>query len=58
MLNFNPAVGEYTKNEVEYQPSREGGARSPLVTLHSLQNPKRPPGGPKMADGVWKGVYP
>ena len=25
---------------------------------HRLQNPKWPPGGPKMADGVWKGVYP
>merc|ERR1711954_388923 len=24
---------------------------------HRLQNPKWPPGGPKMADGVWKGVY-
>ena len=26
--------------------------------LQRLQNPKWPPGGPKMADGVWKGVYP
>ena len=26
--------------------------------LQHLQNPKWPPGGPKMADGVWKGVYP
>ena len=26
--------------------------------LHRLQNPKWPPGGSKMADGVWKGVYP
>ena len=25
---------------------------------HRLPNPKLPPGGPKMADGVWKGVYP
>ena len=24
---------------------------------HRLQNPKWPPGGPKMADGDWKGVY-
>ena len=24
----------------------------------NLKNPKWPPGGPKMADGVWKGVYP
>ena len=29
----------------EYQPSTEGGTRSP-------------PGGPKMVDGVWKGVNP
>merc|ERR1711942_354707 len=26
--------------------------------LHRLQNPKWPPGGLKMAEGVWKGVYP
>ena len=25
---------------------------------HHLQNPKWPPGGPKIADGVWKGVFP
>ena len=25
---------------------------------YHLQKPKWPPGGPKMADGVWKGVYP
>ena len=25
---------------------------------HHLQNPKWPPGGPKMADRVWIGVYP
>ena len=25
--------------------------------LQRLQNPKWPPGGPKMAEGVWKGVY-
>ena len=28
------------------------------ATPHCLQNPKWPPVGPKMADGVWKGVYP
>ena len=27
-------------------------------SLQRLQNPKWPPGGPKMAEGVWKGVYP
>ena len=41
-----------------YQPSGEGGAHSPPATPHRLQNPKWPPGGPKMAEGVWKGVYP
>ena len=25
---------------------------------HRLQHPKWPPGGPKMVDGVWKGVSP
>ena len=43
---------------LKYQPSGEGGARSPPATPHRLQNPKWPPGGPKMAEGVWKGVYP
>ena len=42
----------------EYQPSGEGGTHSPPATPHRLQNPKWPPGGPKMADGVWKGVHP
>ena len=41
----------------KYQPSSEGGARSPSATPHRLQNPKLPPGGPKMAEGVWKCVY-
>ena len=39
-------------------PSGEGGTRSPPATPHRVQNPKWPPEGPKMADGVWKGVYP
>ena len=43
--------------EIKYQPSGEGGTRSPPATPHHLQNPKWPPGGPKMAEGVWKGVY-
>ena len=46
----------YKENKDKYQPSGEGGARSPPATPHRLQNPKWPPGGPKMADGVWKGV--
>ena len=35
-------------NFLKYQPSGDGGTRSPPAT----------PVGPKMADGVWKGVYP
>jgi len=42
----------------KYQPSGAGGTRSPPATPHRLQNPKWPPAGPKMADGVWKGVHP
>ena len=45
------------RKKSEYQPSGEGGARSPPATPHRLQNPKWPPGGPKMADRVCKGVY-
>ena len=45
-------------NLMKYQPSGAGGTRSPPATPHSLQNPKWPPVGPKMANGVWKGVYP
>ena len=35
----------------KYQPSGEGGTRSPPATP---QNPKWPPGGPKMANGSEK----
>ena len=31
---------------------------APGALAHRLLNPKWPPGGPKMADGVWKGVQP
>ena len=37
----------------EYQPSGEGGTRSPPATPHRLQNPKCLPADPKMADGAW-----
>ena len=43
--------------EQEYQPSGIGGTRSLPATPCRLQNPKWLPGGPKMADGVWKGAY-
>ena len=46
------------KHSQKYQPSGKGGTRSPPATPHHLQNAKWPPGGPIMADGVWKGVYP
>ena len=42
---------------LKYQPSGKRGAHSPPETPHCLQNPKWPPVGPKMANGVWKGVY-
>ena len=52
-------------NESRYQPSGAKGTRSPPAMPHRLQNPrwgsilqnqKWPPGAPKMADGVCKGV--
>ena len=45
-------------NLYQYQPRGKGGTRSPPAMPHRLKNPKWPSGGPKMADGVWKGVYP
>ena len=41
----------------KYQPNGERGTRPPPATPHRLQNPKWPPGGPKMADGVWKDFW-
>ena len=38
----------------QYQPIVAGGTRSPHATLHHLQNPKWPLGGPKMAKWGWK----
>ena len=43
---------------LEYPPSVAGGTHSPPATPQRLQNPKWPPGGPKMAEGVWTAVYP
>ena len=42
----------------KYQPSGEGSTRSPPAMPHRLQNPIWLPGGPKMVNRVWKGVYP
>ena len=36
--------------------SGAGGTRLLPATPHRLKNPKWLPGGPKIADGVWKGV--
>ena len=51
--SFRVSLRLKLNNSAEYQPSGEGGTRSPPATPHRLQNPKWPPGGPKMADGVW-----
>ena len=48
----------FLNKSMKYQPTGEGGTRSPPATPHHLQNPKWPPGGPIMVEGVWKGVYP
>ena len=40
----------------EYHPSGAGGTHSPPAMPHRLKNLEWPPGGPKMADGVWKWV--
>ena len=42
----------WVKNKIDTSLVAEG------ILTHRLQNPKWPPGGPKMADGVWKGVQP
>ena len=46
----------YIGNFLQYQPSNgAGGTSSPPATPHRLQNPIWPLGGPKMANGFWKG---
>ena len=54
MIGFHINI---TEKKYKYQPSGEGGNPSPSAMAHHMQNPKGPPGGPKIADGVWKG-YP
>ena len=47
----------YYQTRIEkYQSSSERGTRSPPAMPYRLLNPKWPPGGHKMAEGVWKGV--
>ena len=59
-LNCQCEIGTIhsNKHNNEYQPSGAGGTRSLPATPHCLKNPKWPLGGPEMADGDWKGVYP
>ena len=50
-----------TRKREKYQPSGAEVPRSPPATPHRLQNPKLPPGGPKMADverGLTLGYWP
>ena len=45
------------KYNLKYQSSGAGVTLSLPATPHRLQNPKWLLGGPKVADGVWKGVH-
>ena len=49
-------VSDKRFNKIPAQQCRD--TRSPPAKSHQMQNEKWPLGGPKMADGVWKGVYP
>ena len=49
-FNYNLVIAEISFT-LHYQPSGAGGTCSPPAT------PNRLPVGPKMADGVWKGVF-
>ena len=42
-------INHLIKKSDKYQPSGEGGTCIPPATPHCLQNPKWPPGAPKMA---------
>ena len=42
----------------EFQPSSARGTHSPPAMPHLLLNPKWPLGVPKIADGVWKVIFP
>ena len=44
-----PVLGQVGRKHMKYQPGGDGGTRSQPATPHRLQNPIRPPGGPKMA---------
>ena len=58
MLVIAPLTCTYHNRvfKLEYQPSGERVTCSPPATPQRLQNTKWPPGGLKMANGVWKGL--
>ena len=47
---------EIVKELTKYQPSSEGGTRSPPAMLNHLKNPKWPLGGPKLATPMLLGT--
>ena len=47
-------VAKLNQKKRKYQPSGKGGTRSLPATPHHLQNPKWPPGGPKLPMGSGK----
>ena len=47
-----------TGEKKKYQPSGDCGTHSPPGTTLHLLNTKWQPGDLKMADEVWKGLYP
>ena len=56
-LNLPFLLSKPQLNHNSTQPNITCNAAPPAMP-HRLQNPKWPPGGPKMSDGVGKGVYP
>ena len=52
------AFTEYCQTPIQILSSYTGGTPLPPAAPHHLQNQKWQLGGPKMADGVWKGLYP
>ena len=63
-LKFAIKVSKHSKFKVWFKPN-ENNVNTSLAAkgafanrLQRLQNPKWPPGGLKMTEGVWKGAYP
>ena len=55
---FKKEIGFYKETVIKLKCSRLRTGGSAVSEIENLKNPKWPPGGPKMADGIWKGVYP